>query len=157
MRDAALLARDKGVMLHTHLAENDEDVAYSLATFGCRPGQYAEDLGWTGADVWHAHCVKLDPDEIALFARSRTGDRGFVANAGAAAARRSRTAAEAARRTNRAEPTSSVRTRTAIDGRRAMIGARRSLFISFPRFPSRLTPRRSPSSRSCSRGSPSGR
>jgi len=73
MRDAALLARDKGVMLHTHLAENDEDIAYSLATFGCRPGQYAEDLGWTGADVWHAHCVKLDAQEIDLFARTRTG------------------------------------------------------------------------------------
>ena len=73
MRDAALLARDKGVMLHTHLAENDEDIAYSLAQFGCRPGQYAEDLGWTGDDVWHAHCVKLDGSEIALFARSRTG------------------------------------------------------------------------------------
>ena len=73
MRDAALLARDKGVMLHTHLAENDEDVAYSLARFGCRPGQYAEDLGWTGADVWHAHCVKLDGSEIELFSRSSTG------------------------------------------------------------------------------------
>lgn len=73
MRDAALLARDKGVMLHTHLAENDEDIAYSLAQFGCRPGQYAEDLGWTGDDVWHAHCVKLDAAEIDLFARSQTG------------------------------------------------------------------------------------
>lgn len=73
MRDAALLAREKGVMLHTHLAENDEDVAYSLERFGCRPGQYAEDLGWTGPDVWHAHCVKLDAAEIGLFARSRTG------------------------------------------------------------------------------------
>jgi len=73
MRDAALLARDKGVMLHTHLAENDEDIAYSLEKFGCRPGQYAEDLGWTGPDVWHAHCVKLDGKEIDLFAKSRTG------------------------------------------------------------------------------------
>ena len=73
MREAALLARDKGVMLHTHLAENEEDIAYSLSNFGCRPGQYAEDLGWTGADVWHAHCVKLDGAEIDLFARSRTG------------------------------------------------------------------------------------
>ncbi|MDJ0637478.1 MAG: 8-oxoguanine deaminase [Paracoccaceae bacterium] len=72
MRDAALLARDKGVGLHTHLAENDEDVAYSLAQFGCRPGAYAEDLGWTGPDVWHAHCVKLDAGEIALFARTGT-------------------------------------------------------------------------------------
>ena len=73
MRQTAILARDKGVMLHTHLAENDEDIAYSLANFGCRPGQYAEDLGWTGEDVWHAHCVKLDAQEIGLFARSRTG------------------------------------------------------------------------------------
>ena len=73
MKDTALLARDKGVTLHTHLAENEEDVAYSLEKFGCRPGQYAEDLGWTGKDVWHAHCVKLDAQEINLIARSRTG------------------------------------------------------------------------------------
>lgn len=73
MRDAALLARDQGVMLHTHLAENDDDVAYSLEKFGCRPGAYAEDLGWTGDDVWHAHCVKLDAHEIDLFARTGTG------------------------------------------------------------------------------------
>ena len=73
MRDAAILARDKGVMLHTHLAENDEDIAYSEEKFGCRPGQYAEELGWTGSDVWHAHCVKLDSAEIDLFARTRTG------------------------------------------------------------------------------------
>ncbi len=73
MADAAALAREKGVMLHTHLAENDEDIAYSLSQFGCRPGQYAEDLGWTGEHVWHAHCVKLDAGEIDLFARSGTG------------------------------------------------------------------------------------
>ena len=73
MRDAALLARDKGVYLHTHLAENDEDVAYSLEKFGCRPGQYAEDLGWTGPDVWHAHCVKLDAEEQTIFAQTKTG------------------------------------------------------------------------------------
>ena len=73
MRDAALLARDKGVMLHTHLAEDDDDVAFSLERFGCRPGEYAQDLGWTGPDVWHAHCVKLDHAEIDLFARTRTG------------------------------------------------------------------------------------
>ena len=72
MRDAAVLARDKGVGLHTHLAENDEDVAYSLERFGCLPGQYAEDLGWVGDDVWHAHCVKLNPGEIDLFARTGT-------------------------------------------------------------------------------------
>jgi cytosine/adenosine deaminase-related metal-dependent hydrolase len=73
MRDAALLARDKGVMLHTHLAEDADDVAFSLERFGCRPGQYAETLGWVGPDVWHAHCVQLDAAEIALFARTGTG------------------------------------------------------------------------------------
>ena len=73
MREAAILARDKGVMMHTHLAENDEDIAYSQARFGMRPGQYAEELGWTGDDVWHAHCVKLDSSEISLFARTKTG------------------------------------------------------------------------------------
>ena len=73
MRDSALLARDKGVMLHTHLAEDADDVAFSLQRFGCRPGQYADDLGWTGPDVWHAHCVQLDSSEIELFARTRTG------------------------------------------------------------------------------------
>ena len=73
MRDSALLGREKGVYLHTHLAENDEDIAYSLEKFGCRPGQYAEDLGWTGSDVWHAHCVKLNTEEQELFARTQTG------------------------------------------------------------------------------------
>jgi cytosine/adenosine deaminase-related metal-dependent hydrolase len=73
MRDAALLARDKGVMLHTHLAEDADDVAFSLERFGCRPGDYAESLGWVGPDVWHAHCVQLDAREIALFARTGTG------------------------------------------------------------------------------------
>ncbi|EIZ81052.1 hydroxydechloroatrazine ethylaminohydrolase [Novosphingobium sp. Rr 2-17] len=73
MREAALLARDKGVMLHTHLAEDADDVAFSLERFGCRPGEYAQSLGWTGPDVWHAHCVQLDADEIGLFARTGTG------------------------------------------------------------------------------------
>ncbi|WP_370401910.1 8-oxoguanine deaminase [Sulfitobacter sp. JB4-11] len=73
MRDTAVLARDKGVMMHTHLAENDEDISYSKKVFGCRPGEYAESLGWVGRDVWHAHCVKLDAAEIELFARTGTG------------------------------------------------------------------------------------
>ena len=73
MRDSALLARSYGVRLHTHLAENVEDVAYSLEKFGARPGAYAEALGWCGEDVWHAHCVQLDAGEIGLFARTGTG------------------------------------------------------------------------------------
>lgn len=73
MREAAALARSYGVSLHTHLAENDNDVAYSLEKFGYRPGDYAEDVGWVGGDVWHAHCVKLDDREIGLFGRTGTG------------------------------------------------------------------------------------
>jgi cytosine/adenosine deaminase-related metal-dependent hydrolase len=73
MREAAALARAYGVSLHTHLAENDNDISYSLETFGYRPGDYAEDVGWVGDDVWHAHCVKLDDREIGLFGRTGTG------------------------------------------------------------------------------------
>ncbi len=73
MRESALLARARGVRLHTHLAENDHDIAYSREKFGRTPAEYAEELGWVGPDVWHAHCVKLDADGIALFARTRTG------------------------------------------------------------------------------------
>jgi 8-oxoguanine deaminase len=73
MRESAKLARSYGVRLHTHLAENDHDVAYSLEKFNRTPAQYAEDLGWVGSDVWHAHCVKLDDVGISLFAATRTG------------------------------------------------------------------------------------
>ena len=73
MRESAALARTYGVQLHTHLAENDKDIAFSLETFGQRPGEYAESVGWVGADVWHAHCVKLDDQEIGRFARTATG------------------------------------------------------------------------------------
>jgi 8-oxoguanine deaminase len=73
MRDSAVLARSYGIGMHTHLAENDNDVAYSLEHFGCRPGDYAESVGWTGPDVWYAHCVKLDDKEIERFAVTRTG------------------------------------------------------------------------------------
>ena len=73
MRDTAILAREQKVMLHTHLAENEEDVRYSLDRFDQTPGNYAEGLGWTGNDVWHAHCVKLDDREIDLFQRTGTG------------------------------------------------------------------------------------
>jgi cytosine/adenosine deaminase-related metal-dependent hydrolase len=73
MRLSAELARAQGVRLHTHLAENDHDLAYSRQKFGCTPTQYAQDLGWLGPDVWHAHCVKLDDEGISLFAASKTG------------------------------------------------------------------------------------
>ena len=73
MRDSALLAREHGVSLHTHLAENDNDIAYTREKFRCTPAEYVEQLGWTGPDVWCAHCVKLDAHGIALFARTGTG------------------------------------------------------------------------------------
>ncbi len=73
MREAAELARQYNVSLHTHLAENDNDVAYSREKFGMTPAEYAESLGWVGPDVWHAHCVKLDAAGIELFARTGTG------------------------------------------------------------------------------------
>ncbi len=74
MRDTATLARSyAGVRLHTHLAENQADVDYSLAQFGLSPGDYAESLGWLGDDVWHAHCVCLSDEAILKFGRTRTG------------------------------------------------------------------------------------
>ncbi len=73
MRETAKMARAYNVGMHTHLAENIEDIDYSLATFGMRPGDYIESVGWTGADVWHAHCVQLEADEISLFAKTQTG------------------------------------------------------------------------------------
>jgi len=73
MRESAKLARTYGVSMHTHLAENDNDIAYSREKFGMTPAEYAEDLGWVGRDVWHAHCVKLDAHGIDVFARTGTG------------------------------------------------------------------------------------
>ena len=73
METTAALARQYGVRLHTHLAENAEDVIYSREQFNCTPGEYAESLGWTGPDVWHAHCVQLEPRDIERFATSGTG------------------------------------------------------------------------------------
>jgi 8-oxoguanine deaminase len=73
MRASASLARSHQVSLHTHLAENANDVAYSREKFNMTPAQYAEDCGWVGLDVWHAHCVHLDQDGIKLFAATGTG------------------------------------------------------------------------------------
>jgi len=73
MRESVALARSYAVHLHTHLAENDNDVVYSQQQFGVRPGDYIQDVGWVGSDVWHAHCVKLNEQEIGLFASTGTG------------------------------------------------------------------------------------
>ncbi len=73
MRESAALARSYKVHMHTHLAENADDVAYCLEKFGLLPGDYANDVGWVGNDVWHAHCVMLSPREIGVFGRTSTG------------------------------------------------------------------------------------
>jgi cytosine/adenosine deaminase-related metal-dependent hydrolase len=64
MIDSATLAERLDVRLHTHFAENDEDDAYSLEKFGCRPTQYLQDVGWLHDRVWLAHCVKPNDDEV---------------------------------------------------------------------------------------------
>jgi len=73
MREAADLARQKGVRLHTHLAETTDEGDYCAEHYGCTPTQYAERLGWLGDDVWMAHCVHLDDDAIERFAATGTG------------------------------------------------------------------------------------
>ncbi|MEN9560100.1 MAG: hypothetical protein RLZZ502_1311, partial [Pseudomonadota bacterium] len=73
MRESAKLAEHFGVGLHTHLAESERDVAYSLEKFGKTPAEYADSLGWVGPGVWHAHCVCLDQAGMSLFARTGTG------------------------------------------------------------------------------------
>ena len=73
MCESANMAREYGVRLHTHLAENVEDINFCRETFGMTPLQYAESCGWLGEDVWHAHCVQLDTNESAAFAHTSTG------------------------------------------------------------------------------------
>jgi 8-oxoguanine deaminase len=73
MRRTAELARREGVRLHTHLAETRDEEAYCRETYGCRPVEYLRRLGWLGADVWLAHCVHLDSDEVTLLGETGTG------------------------------------------------------------------------------------
>lgn len=73
MRESARLARAYGVTLHTHLAETKDEEEFCLETFGYRPAAYAEQLEWVGDDVWWAHAVHVDHEEIELMARTHTG------------------------------------------------------------------------------------
>ncbi|VAW31063.1 Guanine deaminase; Hydroxydechloroatrazine ethylaminohydrolase [hydrothermal vent metagenome] len=73
MRESANMARTYGVRLHTHLAETLEEEEFCLETFGLRPVPYVQSLGWTGEDVWHAHCVHMSQSEIDLFGKTQTG------------------------------------------------------------------------------------
>jgi cytosine/adenosine deaminase-related metal-dependent hydrolase len=73
MRESIALARSYGVHSHTHLAETLDEDAYCRATFGRTPVELAEDLGWVGADVWHAHVVHPSGDEVGRLGRTHTG------------------------------------------------------------------------------------
>ncbi len=72
MRESATLARRLGVRLHTHIAETVDEEAYCHTTFGRRPLELLDDLQWLGPDVWLAHCVHLNGDDIRRLARTRT-------------------------------------------------------------------------------------
>ena len=73
MTESAQLAEKLDVRLHTHFAENSEDDAFSIATFGCRPTQYLEDVGWCTDRAWVAHCVMPNHDEIQQLGRAKIG------------------------------------------------------------------------------------
>jgi len=73
LRESAALARDKGVMLHTHLCETLDEERYTLERFGKRPVEWMQGLDWTGPDVWFAHAIHVDDDEIRLFAATGCG------------------------------------------------------------------------------------
>jgi cytosine/adenosine deaminase-related metal-dependent hydrolase len=73
MRKTAALARQHGLRLHTHLGETQDEVDYCLRTFGVRPLAYADRLGWVEDDVWLAHAVVFDDEEIALMGRRGMG------------------------------------------------------------------------------------
>ena len=73
MRQSAELARAYGVHLHTHLAETRDEEDYCRRRFGRSPVELAEELGWTGSDVWHAHVVHAAPAEIGRLGQAATG------------------------------------------------------------------------------------
>ncbi len=73
MKESAALARKQGVRLHTHLAETKDEETYTLSTLGLRPLEYMESLGWIGPDVWFAHGIYFNDQELELLAKTRTG------------------------------------------------------------------------------------
>jgi cytosine/adenosine deaminase-related metal-dependent hydrolase len=73
MRESAKLAREYGVRLHTHLCETLDEERFTLQHMGMKPVAYMETLGWVGDDVWYAHAVHVDDDEVRLFAQKGAG------------------------------------------------------------------------------------
>ena len=73
MKESAALAREYGVQLHTHLAETEDEVDFTIQQFGKRPVAYMEEVDWIGSDVWFAHSVYLNQDEIGVYAKHNCG------------------------------------------------------------------------------------
>lgn len=74
LRDTVVMARErKSVLLHTHLAETLDEERFCLERYGCRPVRLLADLDFLGSDVYLAHCVHLNDEEIELLAKTRTG------------------------------------------------------------------------------------
>lgn len=73
MRESAELARTYGVHLHTHLAETEDEEQFCLEKFGHRPVGYMQELGWVGPDVWFAHAVWTNAQEIQVFSQHQCG------------------------------------------------------------------------------------
>ena len=73
MKESAALAREYGVQLHTHLAETEDEVDFTIQQFGKRPVAYMEEVDWIGSDVWFAHSVYVDKDEIDVYAQHKCG------------------------------------------------------------------------------------
>ena len=73
MKESAILARKLGVRLHTHLAETKDEESFTLEKFNMRPLEYMESLGWVGEDVWYAHGIHFNEEEIDFLAKTKTG------------------------------------------------------------------------------------
>ena len=73
LRQSAILARQYGVRLHTHLCETKDEEHYMLTRHGVRPLEFMASLGWTGSDVWYAHGIHFNDEELRELARTGTG------------------------------------------------------------------------------------
>lgn len=73
LRQSALLARQYGVRLHTHLCETKDEENYTLSRCGMRPLEYMDSLGWVGSDVWYAHGIHFTTEELDVLAKTGTG------------------------------------------------------------------------------------
>ncbi len=73
MKQSAKLAREYGVHLHTHLAETEDEEKFCMQMFGHRPVGYMQDVGWVGDDVWFAHSIWVNEEEIQVFAKHNCG------------------------------------------------------------------------------------